>query len=442
VSSGVSLILALAGSAYAISSLAAGEALRKDQRPFRKRVTSRMLLALALLGCAVVGKLLAGHQASEGAASGSGLSLLLLAAGTAATLWAFVGGPPYRGGESLGERITPRGSLAFGLLTAAQFVDLYNGPIPAAIKQFQSSANGSTSILALLGLVLVPLGTAAAAATFHSRKPLLANAGPLLRRLSPLTKGTLALLGLALGVVGLACFLSSDEVMLLCFVLLALGAMTCFFALYFAAKHGANDAPGPWGISSRGWVSLAFLALAGGLLGAREARLLGPLDSLTVAANKSGASPREAAAPAGDEPSVWSMKKYQPASPASTDPGSERTRLERELFEARRRLTALESGVRPDRSTEKAAPAAADRSVVDVSQWNHKLEVTGLQPGGGAGTDPGRSERDRLAKELADAQRKIADLEAGKGSARPPVNNAPAPSLSTVDVSKWRHAAP
>jgi hypothetical protein len=434
--------LGLAGSAYTLSSLARGEALRKDGEPFRKRVTSRMLLSLALLGCAVGGSLLAGYQALQGAGPGSGLSLLLLAAGTVATLWAFVGGPAYRGGESLSERITPRGKVALGLLTGAQLVDLYNSHLRATLEQFQSSANGSTSILAMLGLVLVALGTAGAAAVFHSRKPLVANAGPLLRRLSPLAKGTLSLLGLALGLVGLASFLSSELAMLLCFVLLALGATTCVFALTFAAEYGANDAPGPWGISSRGWVSLALLALSGGVLGAREARLLAPFDSLTAVANKSGASPRDAVAFVGDQPSVWSMRKYEPTS-TDSDPGSsERARLERELSEARKRLAALESGPRPDRPAEKAAPAAGDRSVVDVSQWNHKLEAASLSPGGAAATDPGRSERDRLAKELADAQRKITDLEAAKASARPPENIASATSLSTVDVSKWRHPTP
>ena len=230
--------------------------------------------------------------------------------------------------------------------------------------------------------------------------------------------------------------------MLLCLALLALGITTGLVAVAFAAKPGPGDAPGPWGISSRGWVSLAFLALAGSVLGAQEARLLGPLGTVTAAANKSGTSPREAAAPVGDAPSVWSMRKYEPTSADSTGPGSERARLERELFEARRRLAALESGTRPDRPVEKAVPAAGDRSVVDLTQWNHKSDSASLPPGTGTGTDPARSERDRLAKELADAQRKIADLEAGKGSSRPPENNTPASSYSTVDVSKWRQPTP
>jgi hypothetical protein len=438
VSSGVNLILALVGSLCAASSLAAGEALRKDDEPFLKRVTPRILLSLAFLGSAVAGSALAWLRAPEG----SWLSVALLAAGVGATVWAYAGGPRRRGNESLGERLTPRGKLALGLLTAAQVADLVSGQLPATIKEFQTSAGGSTSILAVLGSVLLTLGTGAAAAMFRSGNPLAGGPGPLLQRLSPLAKATLTLLGLALGVVGLATFLSSEVGMLMCLVLLALGITTGLFALAFATKPGTTDAPGPWGISSRGWVSLAFLALAGGVLGAREVRLLGPLDTVTAAANKSGTSPREAAAPVGDAPSVWSMRKYEPTSPDSTDLASERAWLERELFDARRRLAALESGTRPDRRAEKAAPAAGDRSVVDTTQWSHKSDSASSPPEAGTGMDSTRSERDRLAKELADARRKIADLEAGKGAARSPERNAPASSSSTVDVSKWRQPTP
>jgi hypothetical protein len=381
VNSGVNLILALAGSLCATSSLAAGEALRKDDEPFLKRVTSRMLLSLAFLGSAVAGSALAWLRAPEGSPPGSWLSVALLAAGAGATLWAYAGGPRRRGNESLGERLTPRGKLALGLLTAAQVVDLLSGQLPATIRQFQTPAGVSTSILTVLGLVLASLGTGAAAATFRSGNPLAAGPGSLLQRLSPLARGTLTLLGLALGLVGLATLLSSEVGMLLCLVLLALGITTGLLALAFAPEPGAPDAPGPWGISSRGWVSLAFLALAGGVLGAQQARLLGPLGVTTAAANRSGTSPREPVAPVGDEPSVWSMRKYDPAPPGSTDPGSERARLERELFETRRRLAALESGTRADR-------------------------------------------------------------ESGTSPARPPENGAPAPSSSTVDVSKWHHPAP
>jgi hypothetical protein len=424
-----------------MSSLAAGEALRKDDEPFLRRVTSRMLLSLAFLGSAVAGSALAWLRAPEGSPSGSWLSVALLAAGAGATLWAYAGGPRRRGKESFGERITPRGKVALGLLTAALVVDLASGQLSATIKQFQTSARGSTSMLAVLGLVLVSLGTGAAAATFRSGNPLATGPGSLLQRLSPLAKGMLTLLGLALGVIGLAAFLSSEVAMLLCLALLALGITTGLVAVAFAAKPGPGDAPGPWGISSRGWVSLAFLALAGGVLGAQEARLLGQLGP-AIAANKSGTSRREAAAPVGDAPSVWSMRKYEPTSADSTGPGSERARLEKELFETRRRLAALEPGTRPDRPAEKAAPSGGDRSVVDLTRWNHKSDSASLPPGTGTGTDPARSERDRLAKELADAQRKIADLESGKGPARPPGNNAPASSPSTVDLSKWRHPTP
>jgi hypothetical protein len=326
--------------------------------------------------------------------------------------------------------------LALGLLTAAQLVDLDVGRLGTTIKEFQSSSNGSTSILSVLGLALVATGTAAAAVTFRARKPIVANTGPLLQRLSPLAKGTMGLLGLALGVVGLAWFLSSSVAMVLCLLLLALGTTTGILAVLFAAKDRAGDGPGPLGISSRGWVSLAFLALAGGVLGTQESHLLGRLGSWTAAGEKVVA--QGAAIPVGDEPSVWSTRKYERGQPDSTDP--ERARLERELFEMRRRLAALEFGTRPDRVAEKPAAAPADRPVVDLAQWNHKPDSVNPVPGGVAGTEPTRSERDRLAKELADAQRKLADLEAVKSSTRPPESSTSALAPATVDVSRWRQA--
>jgi hypothetical protein len=271
----------------------------------------------------------------------------------------------------------------------------------------------------------------------------LTNEGPLLRRLSPLAKGTLSLLGLALGVVGLAWFLSSEVAMLLCLVLLALGTSTCVAALLFAAKHGAKDAPGPWGISSRGWVSLAFLALAGGILGAQEAHLLGPFGLVTAAPNKSDTSPRETV-PVGDAPSVWSMRKYEYPVPDSSDSSSERARLARDLAETRKKLNALEAGTRPERPKEKDTPAekatlsSGGTSVVDLSQWHHKLDSPGPSSGTGPGTDD-RKEKERLEKDLADLRKKIADLEVAQRPSGPQANNASDKPPTVMDLSKWHH---
>jgi hypothetical protein len=281
--------------------------------------------------------------------------------------------------------------------------------------------------------------SAAAAATFRSGKPSSANTGPLSQRLSPLAKGTLSLLAMSVGVVGLACFLSADVAMLQCLVLLVLGATACLFALPLAAS-AAHD-PGPWGISSRGWVSLALLTLAGSVLGVREAHLLAH-GTVTAAANKPTNSLQDSAGAVSDAPSVWSMRRYGPNPPDINDAGAERARLERELFEARRRLVALESETRAERPTEKTPVLAGDRSVVDTSQWNHKPETTSPS-GGAAGPDRVQSERDRLVKELADAQKRIADLEGGKGPARPPEKETfgPTASPATLDVSTWHHPA-
>jgi hypothetical protein len=395
-----------------------------------------MLLSLALLGSAVVGGALELLAPTAGSAPGSWLSLALLAAGAGATLWAYASGPPRRGDESFAQRITPRGKLALGLVTASQVVSLPGGLALAAVEQLRASAGGSTSLLAVLGLILVTLGTGAAAATFRSRGAVLPGPGPLGQRLSPLARATCTLLGLALAVVGVASFLSPEGGMLLCLVLLTLGAATGLFALLFAAKAGARDEAGPAGIPSRGWVSLALLALAGAVLGAQEARLLGPLSGLAASdANRSRAGALVPVKPVGDEPSAWSQRRYAPGPAEPVGAGSDRARLERELGEARDRIAAIESALRSGRPPEGKAPArpGGDGPVVDVSDWRHRSDSQG-----GGGTVLAAGEKDRLERELADTRRKAADLEAALRTGRPAENTAG----STVDVSRWSHRSP
>lgn len=422
--SGVGFMLSLAGSFCALSSLAAGEALRTNDEPFLRRITPRMLLSLAFLGSAVVDRAQAWFRAPERFAAGSILSLLLLAAGAGVTLWACVRGPRRRGDESFGERLTVRGKLALGLLSAALVAELCSGGLFGTITHFQASATGAVSILALLGLVLVTLGTGAAAATFRSTNALLPGTAPLLHRLSPLAKGSFLLLGLSLAVVGLANLIAPDRQMLLCLVLLALGISTGLGAVLFASLPGIKDVRGPWSISSRGWVSLVFLGLAGGALATQEARFVGLLGSTTASTNRSGTGLREPVGPVTDELSNWSMRKYQPAQADTIDPEAERVRLQREVDSLRKQLAALASGTRTDRPPEKAAPAQStgSQSAVDLSQWNHKMDSPESEP--------------------AYNRSRTVDREATRNPGRPQEASAAVTPASTVDVTKWSHRTP
>jgi hypothetical protein len=437
-SSAVTVILSLAGSLCATSSLVAGEALRTDDRSFRRRITARMLLSLAFLGSALAGSALELFWAPTGAAPVPWLSLLLLVAGTGATLWAYAGGPRRRGEETLGERVTPLGKLALGLLTAAQLADLFSGKALATVQQFQATAAGVTAVLGALGLVLLVLGTGAAAATFRFLSPLAPGDGPPARRLSPLAKGTFILLGLALATVGLASLFTPEVGMLLCLGLLTLGILAGFGAVRFAPRSGTRDEPRAWGISSRGWVSLVLLLLAGVSLGGQQARL--PWLLAGVSAGEAGqAGKPEPPARVVDAPTIWSQRySYGPADSAGQ--GSDRGQLDRELAQTRARLAALEASLPPDRRPESPAPAPrGEASSTDLSHWNHKpsAPVSPLAPS--SVNAPGTGEKDRLEKDLADARKRLADLEAATKPGRPAETSPPAGAPTSTDLSKWHH---
>jgi hypothetical protein len=311
------------------------------------RSSVRMILSLAFLGSALAGTALELFWAPTGAAPGPWLGLLLLAAGTAATLWAFACGPRRRGGETLRERFTPSGSSRW-LLAAAQVVDLFSGKDSATVQQLQATAGAVSAVLGALGLVLLALGTGAAVATFRSRTALAPGDGPPARRLSPLARGTFTLLGLALAAVGLAALFTPEVGTLLCLVLLTVGILTGLGAVGIIPRSGTRDEPRSLGISSRGWVSLVFLLLAGVSLGGQQVRLPWSLEGLGAGeGGQSQARKQEPTARVGDEPSIWS----QPYLPDPASQGPDRTQLEREVARMRSRLEAAVKTGRPAESS-------------------------------------------------------------------------------------------
>jgi hypothetical protein len=402
----INFILSFAGSLCATSCLAAGEALRTSDQSFLKRMTPRMLLSLALLSCATVGTALALFLQPTSIAPGPCISLLFLAAGTGATLWAYVAGPPQRGGESLGERITRRGMLALALLTVSQFIDMGGGPALAAVANavgpsghrarealahLQASGQQSVSILALLALFLMALGTGVALATFRSRGPLAPEGGPFLKRMSPLAKGTFLILGLALVVVGIASLLKPEVGMFICLMLLTLGIVSGLLALFFTAKPGVAE-PAPGGISSRGWVSLTLLALAGVVLVAQEAHVFGPLTARMDASQPSARVPSPSA--------TGGVGAARTPGTASPNYG---------VVDLSKGLRASSGTTVPSRNVEDEKPQRKQHSpnykVVDLSK--------GLRASSGT-TVPSRNVEDakaQLKQEIQELKRQVQNLE-------------------------------
>jgi hypothetical protein len=403
----INFILSFAGSLCATSCLAAGEALRTSDRSFLKRMTPRMLLSLALLSCATVGTALALFLPPATIAPGPCISLLFLAAGTGATLWAYVAGPPQRGGESLGERITRRGMLALALLTVSQFIDMGGGPALAAVanavgpsghrarealEHLQASGQQSVPILALLALFLMALGTGVALATFRSRGPLAPEGGPFLKRMSPLAKGTFLILGLALVVVGIASLLKPEVGVFICLMLLTLGIVSGLLALFFTAKPGVAE-PAPGGISSRGWVSLTLLALAGVVLVAQEAHVFGPLTARMDASQPSARVPSPSATGSG----VGAARTPGPASPNYG------------VVDLTKGLRASSGTTVPSRNVEDEKPQRKQHSpnykVVDLTK--------GVRAASGT-TVPSRNvedEKAQLKQEIQELKRQVQNLE-------------------------------
>jgi hypothetical protein len=232
-----------------------------------------------------------------------------------------------------------------------------------SINPTVSVGQHSVSILALLALVLLALGTGVAVATFRSRLPLAPEGGRFLKRLSPLARGAFVILALALALVGFETLFKPEVGMFICLTLLTLGIAGGLLALFFTSKHGAEE-PAPGGISSRGWVSLTLLALAGVVLVAQEARVLGPLVARADAGQPSAQVPAKAGTPS---PGAAGPSAQAPATPDTQSPGY--------------KVVDLSRGIRPS-----ATPVVPTRSVAD-------------------------DEKDQLKRELQELKRQVLDLE-------------------------------
>jgi hypothetical protein len=249
-----------------------------------------------------------------------------------------------------------------------------------SINPTVSVGQHSVSILALLALVQLALGTGVAVATFRSRAPLSPEGGRFLKRLSPLARGAFVILALALALVGCEALFKPEVGMFICLTLLTLGIASGLLALFFTSKHGAEE-PAPWGISSRGWVSLTLLALAGVVLVAQEARVQGPLAPSAVAGQPSAQIPAKAGTPSPGYKVVDLSRGIRPSLtpvvPSRGAPEDERTQLKRELQELKRQVLDLERRLSalPAQATNNSratapsvSPAGNGPAVVDLTK--------------------------------------------------------------------------
>jgi hypothetical protein len=277
--------------------------------------------------------------------------------------------------------------LALALLTASQVVDLGGGRALETLAHLQQSV----SMLALLVLFLVALGTGVAVATFRSHSPLTGEGGSFLKRMSPLARGAFVILGLALVVLGIATLLKPEVGMFICLMLLTLGIGSGLLALVSISKPGVDE-PTRWGISSRGWVSLTLLALAGIVLVAQEARVLGPLDTRTNAgepnprvqtSSSTGSGMKTARTPGNTTPTygVLDLSKGLRTSSRTSAPSrnviDEKEQLRRQVQELKRqvqelesRLSTLQAQAKNPGATAPTVPTASKGSPVVVDLTN------------------------------------------------------------------------
>jgi hypothetical protein len=266
----------------------------------------------------------------------------------------------------------------------------------------------SVSILALLALFLMALGTGVAVATFRSRRPLSPEGGFFLKRMSPLARGAFLILTLALVVVGFASLLKPEVGMFICLMLLTLGIASGLLALFFTSKPGVDE-PAPGGISSRGWVSLTLVALAGGVLVAQDSRILGPLVSRTNAGEPSapaqtpsatGSGAGAAGTPGSPSPNyrvVDLSKGVRPSSgTAAPPPGNvvedEKAQLKRQVQALKRQVQDLESKLAALQGQAAGNPGATATSVPAASKGSPVVvDFTNGLRAASAGAAPERS---------------------------------------------------
>lgn len=315
----VSFILSLAGSLCAGIALASGEPFRREGRPLLQRYHPRMVLALVLLSLSLAGGVADALSLPERAPTVVWITLATLLLGIAATLWAFLAGPGE--GATPTARLTPRGKLALVLLTVAQALTYAGGEASDLFQQ--TLARATPSILGLLSLLLVCAATGAAAATFRASSPLYPGPGPWMKRISPLARGTLLLLGMAALVLGLAVWLIPGPTATYSLFLVLLGAASGILSYTADRRTPPSDEVAPYGISPRRWVSLALLGLAGVSLGSEQ---LGLATAPPVTPSSEARAADEGQAPGGanaaDPNDRWSKfpKIIVPFEPSKADP--------------------------------------------------------------------------------------------------------------------------
>lgn len=315
----VGILLSLGGSLCAALALTSGEAPHRAAPRWWQRLTPRMVLALVLLALALAVGVTDAFAAPGGEPVLTWAALTALALGTGAALWAFVSGPSRVSSEPPAERLSRRGKIALGLLSAAELAAFGAGQA-AALPDVNVSL---PTALGVLGLVLVGVAGGSAAATFRAPAPLRPGPEPWWQRVSPLARVTLVVLGLAAAVLALSAALFPGPGATLSLVLLLLGAAAGILSYTFDPRAPAPVSAAPSGISPHRWVALALVGLAGLAFGA-ERFGLSTAPSRTEAAASTAAAPALPAAKATEPPGGAVRDHTQPTT--TWTPGAAATR--------------------------------------------------------------------------------------------------------------------
>jgi hypothetical protein len=195
--------------------------------------------------------------------------------------------------------------------------------------------------------------------------------------------------------------------MFISLLLLTLGIVSGLLALFSSSKPGVDE-PMRWGITSRGWVSLSLLALAGVVLVAQEARVLGPLGARTDAAepnprvqtsSSTDSGMKAAQTPGSTSPSygVLDLSKGLRTSPRTSAPSrtvveDETRQLRRQVQELKRQVQELESRLSTLQAQATTNPGATAPSVPTASKGSAVVvDLTNGLQGTSARAAPERS---------------------------------------------------
>jgi hypothetical protein len=439
----VCLVLLLLGSWATVAALIAGDRLRREGTSILPRVTPRVGTALALLALAGVAGVVSVAQQPAAATFPHYVTLGLLFLGTGVTLAALTrAAPPQADGLSQ-PRITNQGWTALALLGSAQVAGMVNHRAVEAVQHVPAQAAGHSPVWGLIGLLCLASGTCAAATTFLARRPPGDDSVAGMVPLNPRSWWALALLGVALALLGLDTLAAPTPGGFFSLVLALLGVGAAVFGRVADAREKSEERSAILRISPRGWISLGLLTLAIVVLAGQQTLALTSRTGPTAEAESQLAQLRaevdqkqaalDALTSHGRDESAW-MRPAAGSAASGDRTAQQVTRLENEVAALRERLAQSEAARTRGPSNPSALPPS-----VRMDDWNWHSGAAG-QPNS---ADPTAAERARLEQELAGLKTKLAQMEADlKGRSNSASVSTPANGTSKEPAGRGEQGTP